>query len=75
MAARDDRQEIRSLSDDDLIEHVADAKDELFKLRFKRVTGGLDSHSQLPKARRQIARLLTEIRSREIAAAEGLGGK
>ncbi len=71
MSVSDERTEIRSLNDDELIEQIAAAKDNLFKLRFKRATGQLEDFSQLPKAKRTIARLLTERRNREIAAAEG----
>jgi large subunit ribosomal protein L29 len=71
MSANEERTEIRSLNDDELVEQIAAAKDNLFKLRFKRATGQLEDFSQLPKAKRTIARLLTERRAREIAAAEG----
>ena len=71
MSAKEERTEIRSLNDDELVEQIAAAKDNLFKLRFKRATGQLEDFSQLPKAKRTIARLLTERRAREIAAAEG----
>lgn len=74
MARRDERQEVRALSDDDLVQQIAEAKDNLFKLRFKRVTGQLDDYSQIPKAKHHVARLLTELRAREIAAAEAAGG-
>ena len=71
MAVKDERDEIKSLSDNELIEQIAAAKDNLFKLRFKRATGQLEDFSQLPKAKHTVARLLTEVRAREIAAAEG----
>ena len=73
MSAIEQRQEIRAWSDDELLEQLAEAKDNLFKLRFKRATGQLEDFSQLPKARRRVARLNTELRGREIAAAEHLG--
>jgi large subunit ribosomal protein L29 len=71
MAAKDEREEIRALPDNELVEQIAAAKDNLFKLRFKRATGQLEDFSQLPKAKRTVARLMTEVRAREIAAAEG----
>jgi large subunit ribosomal protein L29 len=71
MADKDERDEIRALPDGELVEQIAAAKDNLFKLRFKRATGQLEDFSQLPKAKRTVARLLTEVRAREIAAAEG----
>ena len=61
---------IRDLSDGELLSHLADAKEELFNLRFQAVTGQLDNTARLGAVRKQIARLNTELRSREIAAAE-----
>lgn len=61
---------ITSLGDTDLIEMLAEAKQELFNLRFQFATGQLDNTVSLKRARKQIARLLTELRAREIAAAE-----
>ncbi len=61
---------IVDLGDTDLIEALADARQELFNLRFQFATGQLDNSAGLGEARRNIARLLTELRSREIAAAE-----
>jgi large subunit ribosomal protein L29 len=69
MAKRD---EYRDLMDSELFEKLADAKQELFNLRFQHVTGQLDNHARLAQAKRQVARVFTEIRSREIAAAEAL---
>ena len=48
------------------------AKDELFKLRFQNATGQLSNYARLGQVRRSIARLETELRAREIAAAEAL---
>jgi large subunit ribosomal protein L29 len=69
MAKRD---EYRDLGDAELFERLNDGKQELFNLRFQHVTGQLDNYSRLNEAKRQVARLFTEIRSREIAAAEAL---
>ena len=71
MAVKEEREEIKALPDNELVEQIAAAKDNLFKLRFKRATGQLEDFSQLPKAKRTVARLLTEVRAREIEAAEG----
>ena len=65
---------LRDLSDDALVEKLGEEKDALLKLRFRIVTGQLDNHAELKRVRREIARVNTEIRSREIAAAEA-GGK
>jgi large subunit ribosomal protein L29 len=61
---------LRDLSDDALVAKLGDEKDSLLKLRFRLVTGQLDNHSELQKVRREIARVNTEIRARQIAAAE-----
>ena len=63
---------IRDLSDEALIDQLADTKAELFNLRFQHVTGQLDNYSRLPQLKREVARIRTELRSREIAAAEAL---
>ncbi len=61
------------LGDTDLVERVSEAKEELFNLRFQFATGQLDNPARLRQVRRDIARLLTELRAREIAAAEAEG--
>ena len=61
---------LTDLGDTDLIERLAEAKEELFNLRFQFATGQLDNPARLKQVRRDIARLLTELRAREIAAAE-----
>jgi large subunit ribosomal protein L29 len=64
--------EIRDLADDGLMQLLADTKQELFNLRFSHVTGQLDNYSRLNELRRDVARINTELRAREIAAAEAL---
>jgi large subunit ribosomal protein L29 len=64
--------ELRDLGDDDLVTRLADAKQELFNLRFSHVTGQLDNSARLGQVRREIARINTVLRQREIAAAEAL---
>ena len=66
------RTNVRDLDDGALIEQVAESKDQLFKLRFQLATGQLTNHARLREVRRDIARLETELRAREIAAAEAL---
>ena len=61
---------LTDLGDTDLIERLAEAKEELFNLRFQFATGQLDNPARLKQVRRDIARVLTELRAREIAAAE-----
>jgi len=62
---------LRDVSDDHLLERLAEEKDAALKLRFRLVTGQLDNHAELKRVRREIARINTEIRARQIAAAEG----
>jgi large subunit ribosomal protein L29 len=61
---------LRDLSDDALVGKLTEEKDALLKLRFRLVTGQLDNHAELKKVRREIARVNTEIRARQIAAAD-----
>ena len=61
---------LNDLGDTDLIERLSEAKEELFNLRFQFATGQLDNPARLKQVRRDIARVLTELRAREIAAAE-----
>ena len=61
-----------NLSDADLIERLDEAKDEVFKLRFQIVTGRLDNTARLKEAKKEVARAMTELRMREIQAAEAL---
>ena len=53
-----------------LIDALSAAKKEQFNLRFQHATGQLDNHSRLQHTRRQIARINTVLRQREIAEAE-----
>jgi large subunit ribosomal protein L29 len=60
------------LDDGALVDQLAEAKDELFKLRFQLATGQLTNHARIRQVKRDIARIKTELRAREIAAAEEL---
>jgi large subunit ribosomal protein L29 len=64
--------QIRELGDADLVQQLDDARQELFNLRFSHVTGQLDNSTALKERRREVARLMTELRAREISAAEAL---
>lgn len=63
---------LADLSDTDLLDKLNEAKDELFNLRFQHVTGQLDNNARLKQAKKTVARVLTELRMREIEAAEAL---
>ena len=62
--------EVRELSEDELVTRLAEAKQELFNLRFQNVTGQLDNSARITHVRRSVARIETFLRQREIAAAE-----
>ena len=66
---------LRDMSDELLVERLGEVKAELFNLRFQHVTGQLDNYARLGQLRREVARINTELRSREIAAAEALAAK
>ena len=63
---------LTDISDGDLLETLNDAKEELFNLRFQLVTGQLDNYSRIKEVKKEVARAMTELRTREIAAAEAL---
>ena len=65
--------EIRGLSDDELKAHISDFRQELMNLRFQQSTGELTDHTRLSFTRRIIARMLTELRERELMEMEGEG--
>jgi large subunit ribosomal protein L29 len=58
--------ELRELPDDELAVRLAEAKEELFNLRFQNATGQLDSNRRLQTVRRDIARIYTVMREREL---------
>jgi large subunit ribosomal protein L29 len=62
--------ELRDLGDAELVQKLHEAKEELFNLRFQLATGQLDNYRRLGEVRRDIARVLTVQREREVAAAE-----
>ncbi len=62
--------ELRDLGDTELVTKLADAKQELFTLRFQHATGQLEDSSRLRAVKRDVARINTILRQREIAAAE-----
>lgn len=62
--------ELREMGDDELVTRLGEARQELFNLRFQHVTGQLDNYSRLGQLRKDIARIETLLREKEIAAAE-----
>jgi large subunit ribosomal protein L29 len=67
MAATTTPAELRELTDAELVLRVREAKEELFNLRFQNVTGQLDNSNRLGEVRRDIARIFTVMRERELA--------
>ena len=61
--------ELRELPVEELAQTLAENKEELFNLRFQNVTGQLDNPQRLKQVKREIARILTVMRERELAAA------
>jgi len=58
--------EIRGLGDDEIVTRLREAKEELFNLRFQVATGQLDNNRRLQSIRRDIARIYTVLREREL---------
>ena len=68
-------QSLTDLGDTDLLERLSDAKEELFNLRFQLVTGQLENHARVGEVKKDVARMLTELRAREIDAAAAAVGE
>ena len=68
------KQNLTELSDSDLLELLDETKDELLNLRFQIVTGQLDNNQRIGLVRKDVARIKTELRMREINAAEATEG-
>jgi large subunit ribosomal protein L29 len=64
--ATTDVAELRVLDNDSLEERLREFKEELFNLRFQAATGQLESHGRLRHVRRDIARIYTIMREREL---------
>ena len=61
--------EIRDLSNEDLEKALKDSRAELFNLRFQMATSQLDNTARIKLVKKDIARVLTEIRARQIKTA------
>jgi large subunit ribosomal protein L29 len=66
------KEAMTEIDDEGLVQRLAEAKQELFNLRFQHVTGQLPSATRLRETRKTIARIHTELRAREITAADEL---
>jgi len=58
--------ELRNLDDAELTEKLRESKEELFNLRFQGATGQLENHGRLRAVRKDIARIYTILREREL---------
>ena len=63
--------DLSMLTGDELFARLGDSRRELFNLRFQLATGQLDNPARLGQVKREVARMLTVLRSREILEAEG----
>ena len=58
--------EIRNLSTDEIKAKIKESKEELFNLRFQQATGNLEKPARLRELRKQVAKMKTIIREREL---------
>ncbi|MBY8883800.1 50S ribosomal protein L29 [Streptomyces sp. PTM05] len=66
MAAGTTASELRELNSEDLLGKLREAKEELFNLRFQAATGQLENNTRLKVVRKDIARIYTLMREREL---------
>ena len=74
MAAGTQAGELRNLDDAELTAKLREAKEELFNLRFQGATGQLENHVRLRAVRKDIARIYTILRERELGITPVQGG-
>jgi large subunit ribosomal protein L29 len=65
---------LRALGDAELVDRLDEARSELFNLRFQNATGRLENSARLRDLRKEVARIHTLLREREIEAAEAAEG-
>ena len=66
--------QLRVSTEEELHAKLAEAKEELFNLRFQMATGQLNNNRRLRTVRQEIARVYTVLRERELGLASGPGG-
>ena len=64
-------EELRAMTEDQLLEHLAQQRRKLFEVRFQQATGQVENHRQIRALRREIARTMTVQIELESAAAGG----
>ena len=62
--------EIRELTTEQINDKIKEYKDEIFNLRMSQATGNLEKPSRIHELRKDIARILTVLKEREILAAK-----
>jgi large subunit ribosomal protein L29 len=62
--------QLRNADTEDLVIKLREAKEELFNLRFQSATGQLESHGRLRAVKKEIARIYTVMRERELGIIE-----
>lgn len=67
-------EQLRELTNDELVAQLKEAKEELFNLRFQMATGQLTNNRRLRTVRHDIARIYTIIRTRELGLAQAPNG-
>jgi large subunit ribosomal protein L29 len=60
-------QDIRELTDEEILERIQELREERFRLRFRSATMALENPKLLTEIRRDIARMKTVLRERELA--------
>jgi large subunit ribosomal protein L29 len=70
MAAGTKPGDLRGVGDEELVSKLREAKEELFNLRFQAATGQLESHGRLRAVRKDIARIYTIMRERELGISD-----
>ncbi|MCF4005900.1 50S ribosomal protein L29 [Corynebacterium uropygiale] len=75
MATGTPAHEFRELSSDELTTRLSEAKEELFNLRFQHATGQLTNNRRLRTVKRDIARIYTVIRERELGLSTAPGAE
>src|SRR5689334_18532329 len=66
MSAGTKASELRELGNEELLAKLREAKEELFNLRFQSATGQLENHGRLRAVKKDIARIYTVLREREL---------
>ncbi|RAV34725.1 50S ribosomal protein L29 [Corynebacterium heidelbergense] len=74
MATGTPAHELRDLSNDELTARLSESKEELFNLRFQMATGQLSNNRRLGVVKKDIARIYTVLRERELGLSTSPGG-